>query len=145
MKKLVLLFFTLALAINCFSQIAKDFMIGGSADLVKSDYDGPFEKLQIGAEVNYFISRKFTFTGGVEWWSGDDQASIVMGGRWFPIHEAFVRLRGLVGANDISIGGGWTKPLNEDWKFEAIGDLYAKGDIAIRVGVSYMIRRKSTD
>jgi hypothetical protein len=144
MKKLFLLSSALLLTLTTHAQIARDFMISGGIDLVKSDYDGFFEKIQSGMEVNYFISRKFTFTAGAEWWTENDEISLVVGGRWFPIHEAFFRLRGLIGANDVSIGGGWTKPLNENWKFEAMGDIYAKGDIAIRAGITYVIRRKAT-
>lgn len=123
-----------------YSQIAKDFMVGGGLDLIKSDNDGFLDKAQLGVEGNYFITRKLTGTAGFEIWTGDD-FSFVLGGRWFPLEEAFVRVRGLVGENDLSIGGGWTKPLNESWRFEAMGDFYFKGEFAIRAGVAYVIRR----
>ncbi len=136
---LLFLFFTT----NSFSQIAKDFQLGIQVDLIKSDNDGFFEKIQSSAELNYFISRKFTATGGGEWWTDGNEVSFVIGGRWYPIPEAFIRLRGLIGANDICIGGGWAKPLNENWKFEAMGDIYSGGYIAIRAGFAYVIRRKA--
>ena len=142
MKKFLLPSFLIILATHSYSQIAKDFMIGASADLVRSDYDELFRKLQFGVEANYFISRKFTATAGVEYWTSGTETSVVMGARYFPIREAFLRVRGLIGANDVAIGGGWTKPLNEDWKFEAMADYYFVGDIGIRVGFAYIIRRK---
>lgn len=123
------------------AQIARDFLVGGGFDLIKTDNDGFAEKLQLGLEGNYFITRRFTATGGLEFWTGD-QVSLVVGTRWFPSDEAFVRLRGLIGTNDLSVGAGWTKPLNESLKFEAIGDFYFSVDFAIRAGLVYVIRRK---
>jgi hypothetical protein len=142
MKKILLATIATSLTLFSYSQIAKDFSISVHADLIKSDNSAFFEKAQASAEVNYFISRKFTATAGAEYWTAGPQASFVMGARWFPVAEAFVRVRGLVGANDISIGGGWGKPLHENWRFEAIGDFYTGGDIAIRAGFTYLIRRK---
>jgi hypothetical protein len=124
------------------AQIAKDLMINAHGDLIKSDNSGYFEKIQTSIEVNYFVSRKFTATGGFEFWTDGPEASVIIGGRWCPIPEAFVRLRGLIGTNDISIGGGWAKPLKNNWRFEAIGDIYAEGHIAIRAGFAYIIRIK---
>ena len=126
-----------------YAQIADDFMIGVSGDLVKTDMDGIFKKAQTGAEINYFLHRKFTVSGGIDFWSGDDdKVSFVIGGRWFPTEDFFVRARGLVGQNDINIGGGWTQPINEHLKFEAIGDFYFQGDFSIRVGINYVFRQK---
>jgi hypothetical protein len=123
------------------AQIAKDFMVGGAADLIKTDNDGFLEKVQLGLEGHYFITRQITASAGVELWS-DDDASLALGARWFPVEEAFIRLRGLIGQNDISIGGGWTKPINDKLKFEAMGDFYFEGEFAIRAGLMYVIRRK---
>jgi hypothetical protein len=142
MKKLLLVICTLFSTLSSFSQIAKDFMVGGAVDLIKSDQHGYFERVQGGVEVNYYFSRKFAGTTGVEYWTEGSEFSFVVGGRWFPVPEAFVRLRGLVGANDISVGGGWAKPFKEDWRFEAMGDIYAEGHITIRAGVAYIFRRK---
>jgi hypothetical protein len=142
MKRMLLLACSLFLALPSFSQIAKDFMIGGAVDLIKSNQHGYFERAQGSVEANYFFSRILTGTAGVEYWTEGHKASFVIGGRWFPVPEAYVRLRGLVGANDISIGGGWAKPFKESWRFEAMGDIYAKGHIAIRAGVAHVFRRK---
>jgi hypothetical protein len=123
-----------------FGQIAHDMMVSGHLDLVKTDHTRLLEKYQFGGEVNYFATRKITATAGLEIWTGDE-FSFLIGSRWFPTEDTFVRIRGLVGANDISIGGGWSKPINENFRFEAIGDFYFKIDFAIRAGVVYIIRR----
>jgi hypothetical protein len=118
-------------------------MIGISGDLVKTDTEGLLKKAQTGAEINYFLHRKVTVTGGIDIWTGsDDKVSFIIGGRWFPTEDFFVRARGLVGQNDITIGGGWTQPINEHLKFEAIGDFYFKADFSIRIGINYIFRQK---
>lgn len=138
-KKLIFAL-AIALPVTATAQIAKDMMVGGSFDLVKTDNDKFAEKAQIGFEGNYFITRQFTGSAGLEIWT-DDEVSFVLGARWFPVEEAFVRIRGLIGANDLSLGGGWTRPIDDTWKFEAMGDFYFSGDFAIRAGVVYVIRR----
>jgi hypothetical protein len=52
-----------------------------------------------------------------------------------------VRVRGLIGADEISVGGGWAKPLNDNWRFEAIGEVFTGGNIVIRAGFAYLIKR----
>ena len=140
MHKILVALLLLFITQRSYSQIAKDFLVGGGVDLIKSDNRGFLEKAQLGVEANYFITRKFTGSAGFEIWTAD-AFSFALGARWFPIDEAFVRVRGFIGANDLSIGGGWTKPLNEFWRFEAMGDFYFRGEFAIRAGVAYVIRR----
>ena len=123
------------------AQIAKDFMVGGGLDLIKTDNDGFLQKVQLGFEGHYFVTRQITVSAGAELWS-DDDSSLALGLRWFPVEEAFIRFRGLIGDNDLSIGGGWTKPINDKLKFEAIGDFYFEGEFAIRAGLMYVLRRK---
>ena len=118
-------------------------MVGLGADLIKTDNDGFFQKVQAGAEFNYFIHKRFTVTGAFEVWTADE-ISFVLGARWYPVDEFFVRTRGFVGENDLAIGGGWVKPLGENFRFEVIGDFYFKGDFSIRTGINYVIRRKLT-
>ena len=132
---------SLLLAAFAHGQISKDFMVGGAMDLIKTDNNGFLGKAQFGLEGNYFITRQFTASAGLELWT-DDESSFMIGGRWYPVEEAFVRFRGLIGDNDLSIGGGWTKPINDKLRFEAIGDFYFKGEFAIRAGLMYVIRRK---
>ena len=123
------------------AQIAKDILVGGGFDLIKTDNDGFVKKAQFGIEGNYFLTRKFTASAGFDFWTGD-HVSLVLGGRWYPVDNVFVRARGLIGENDFSVGGGWSKPINENWHFEAMGDFYFKIDFAIRVGAIYIIRMK---
>ena len=115
-------------------------MVGVQLDIVKTDNSGIFDKAQFGAEVNYFVTKSFTGTTGFEIWTGDD-VSFLIGARWYPTEDAFIRARGLIGENDLSIGGGWTKPINDRLRFEAIGDFYFKVDFSIRVGLVYIVRR----
>ena len=124
-----------------YGQAAKDILISIQSDLIRSDHDGYFEKVQTAAEGNYFFTPKISATGGLEYWTNENQFSVVIGARWYPIDYAFVRLRGLLGANDISVGGGWTKPLGGNFKFEAMADVYAEGYVSIRAGFSYLIVR----
>jgi hypothetical protein len=142
MKKFLLAAALIFIGFNSRAQIAKDLMLGVSADLIKSDYDEFFHKFQSGVEINYFLSRKFTVTGGLEYWSRFADFSVVMGARYYPIPEAFLRVRGFIGANDLALGGGWAKPINKSWKFEAMADFYFEGSLAIRAGFVYIIRRK---
>lgn len=122
------------------AQIAHDIIVGGYTDLMKTDYNELLRKAQFGVEGNYFITRDFTATAGFDIWT-DDELSFIIGTRWFPVEEAFIRARGYIGQNDLSIGAGWTKPLTPDFKLEAIGDFYFSVDFAIRIGVVYIIRR----
>lgn len=118
-----------------YGQRAQRIMIAVHSDLIKSDNDGFFEKMQGGFEGSYYISRKFAGTAGVEWWTEDD-VRLVIGARFCPIDEAFIRVRGLLG-KDISIGGGFVKPLSQRLRIEAMTDLYFDGWIAIRGGIAY--------
>ena len=142
MRKLLLAVALLFTITSAYSQIANDFMIGGGLDLIKTDNDSFMEKAQIGAEFNYFLGRPFTVTGGFEFWT-DEDISFVLGGRWYPIEDFFVRARGLIGENDLAIGAGWSKPINEKLRFEAMGDFYFEGEFSIRAGVAYVFRKKN--
>jgi hypothetical protein len=142
MFKEVLFFVLLFLCVATYSnaQIAGDYLVGVQMDLIKTDNDGVIEKAQIGAETNYFVTRHFTGTIGFEVWT-DNDISFILGARWLPSEDGFVRVRGLIGENDFSIGGGWVKPLNNNFRFEAIADFYFKVDFSIRAGIAYVIRR----
>lgn len=118
-----------------FSQRARQFMIAVHSDLIKSDNDGFFEKMQGGAEGAFYLSRKFAATSAIEWWTGD-KIIVIPGVRFCPIDEAFVRIRALI-KEDLSIGGGFAKPLSDRWRIEAVADFYFEGQMAIRAGVAY--------
>lgn len=117
-------------------------MVGGGLDLIKTDNVGFLGKAQFGTEVNYFLDRQFTATGGIEWWTNEN-VSAVIGGRWYPIDVLFIRARGLIGVNDLSLGAGWSRPITESLRFEATGDFYFRVDFSVRAGIAYVFRRKS--
>ena len=142
MKYTLLLILLLTGSIASFAQSNNDLMIGGSFDLIKTDYSSFLDKAQVGLEANYFVVRHFAASGGVELWT-NQKSSFMMGMRWYPVDHVFVRIRGLIGANDVAIGGGWAKPINDTWRFEAMGDFYvADTEFAVRAGLSYLIKTK---
>jgi len=126
----------------CLSQQAQKITVAFHSDLIKSDNDGFFEKVQGGLEGSYYFSRKFAATGGVEWWSDEGKIFVLPGMRFYPTEEAFVRIRGLLG-KDLSLGAGFAKPLSENFRIEAMGDLYFEGHITIRAGIAYGIGKKN--
>src|SRR5687768_13803137 len=99
MNKIIISCFTVLITLSAFAQTGKDLMIGSHLDLIRSDNEGHFKKAQLGVELNYFLSGKFTATAGGEYWTDRDEISFVLGARWYPVPEAFIRLRGLIGAN----------------------------------------------
>lgn len=142
MNKLLfsVVFFLLANA--CHSQSKNDLLIGVQSDLIKTNNTGYFQRFQVGAEGNYFLFERFGITGGIEYWSAGRELSLTTGARWYPIDDAFFRVRGLLGANDFSLGAGWSMPLTlTNLRFEALGDFYFAGHIAIRAGFTYTLPR----
>ena len=137
MQFLILSLFLCLCSTICFPQRAQRIMLAIHADLIKSDNDGFFEKIQGGIEGSFYFSRKFAVMAGVEWWSGVETA-LAVGGRFCPIDEAFARIRALPG-KDFSIGGGFAKPLSDNLRLEAMADFYFQGHIAIRAGLAYGI------
>lgn len=117
-----------------------DLLIGAGLDLLKSNNSGFGDQVQIGAEVNYFINSEFSVTGGLENWTAGT-TSLVLGGRYYIQNNVFARIRGIIGDNDISVGGGYSHSLNKNWKLEAMGDIYFEGDFAIRGGVAYLLNK----
>ena len=140
LRRVFILWCFLVITKASFSQRAHDFLVGGAFDLIKTDNAGFVQKAQLGGEFNYFIAKKFTATGGLEFWK-DNHVSFVVGGRWYPIEHFFTRARGLIGENDLSLGAGWNYPISNNFRFEAIGDFYFEGEFAARVGLMYLIRR----
>lgn len=125
------------------AQSTSDILISGGFDLIKTDYSRFGDKLQLGAEANYFVLRHFAVGGGLELWTRQP-SSFAMGVRYYALDNFFIRFRGLIGANDVALGGGWSKPINEKWRFEAIGDFYlGQTEFAIRAGVGYVIKSKN--
>ena len=121
------------------AQSTNDFLIAGGLDLFKTDNTKLFDKAQVAFEVNYFLQRRFSVSGGAELWTRGKN-SFAMGVRYYPMDNFFVRFRGLIGGNDVSLGAGYSYPLSKSWRAEGMGDLYfARPDFAIRGGVSYVI------
>jgi hypothetical protein len=139
--RFIVLVTVILLPLTAFSQDPGDILLGSHMDLIKSNNDGYFEGVQIGLEGNYFFSKKFAGTTGIEIWNRDG-LSAVFGGRWYPSQDAYLRLRGLIGANDLSIGGGFAKPIGELIRIEAMSDFYFDGNFTIRAGFAFLIRKK---
>lgn len=131
--------FCLATQWIAFAQSTNDFMLGVSADILKSDMRVVGDKVQLGIEGNYFLQKNFSVSGGFEIWSRN-RNSLVLGMRWFPVDNFFLRFRGLIGQDDVSLGFGWSKPINRNVRFEAIGDYYTNETFAVRGGVAFVLR-----
>lgn len=140
MRAIATIFVTLFLATVANAQSQGDILIGIHLDLIKSDYDDYFQKAQAGIEGHYFFSEKFAVTGGIEVWTREG-TSAVAGIRWYPIRDAYIRARALLGENDLSLGGGWAKPITEELRFETMADFYFEGNFAIRAGFAFLIRK----
>jgi hypothetical protein len=139
MKKPILILFLLLSAQGLIAQSTNDFLINGGLDLIKTDNDKIFGKAQFGIEVNYFIERHFAVGAGGDFWT-QGANSFVLGARWYPSDNIFLRFRGLIGYNDAALGVGYTKPVSKNFRIEGMADLYFKRpDFGLRAGVSYVI------
>ena len=141
MRPLILAIFLSTAFAPSFAQRSQRVMLGVQADLIKSDNNGLFEKMQGGFEGSYYLSRKFAVTAGAEGWSRHDRAIFAFGGRFCPIDEAFVRAR-VLPRKGYSLGGGFLRPLSEKVRIEAMADFYSGGEIAIRAGMAYGLGRR---
>ena len=138
MKIIMIALLGLLSAPTAYSQRTTDIMVGGGFDLFKTDNRELFDKGQVNLEANYFVARHFAVGAGVELWTANPN-SFVMGMRWYADDHFFGRLRGLIGANDVSVGAGWSKPIMTNWRFEALADFYFHGDFGLRAGVAYIL------
>ena len=137
-KNLILVTVILFAAISAKAQGAGDLLIGAGLDILKSNNTGFGDQVQLGVEANYFINSEFSVTGGVENWTAG-KTSLIIGGRYYIQENIFARVRGIIGDNDISVGGGYSYPLSKNWRVEAMGDIYFEGDFALRGGVAYLL------
>lgn len=136
-------FFTLvasSLAVLTQAQSTHDVLVGGGMDLIKTDNNALFKKAQFGFEANYFVVRHFTVGVGTEIWTTNQRNSFVMGMRWYANDHVFVRFRGLIGANDATIGLGYAKPISRNVLFESMGDFYFAGNFGLRFGLSFILK-----
>ena len=141
MKKSSLFIFIIVLLgfTQSYTQSRGSIMLGGGLDLLKSDINNIADKTQVGFEVNYFLLRNYSVTGGLEIWTRGNE-SFILGMRWYPVENIFARFRGLIGENEVSIGAGYWRNIDNNWRFEGMADLYFQGDIAFRAGVAYLFR-----
>jgi len=140
MKKNLGILVFLLIAISGYSQSSGSFMVSAGGDVIKTDIINFADKAQMGAELNYFLLRNFTVTGGFEFWTMGNE-SFILGMRYYPIKNLFMRFRGLIGANQVDLGAGYSYPLNKNWKIEGTGDFYFdSSEFAFRIGVAYLIR-----
>ena len=125
------------------AQSTKDFLISTGFDLAKTDNIKLFNKAQIGVEAHYFVLRQFAVGAGAEIWTTRQAGSFMMGARWYPTDKLFVRFRGLIGANEAVAGVGWSYPLKDTFRIEAMGDFYfGATEFALRFGAAYVIKPK---
>ena len=136
MKKL---FFIVCLLVAGSSLSYGQLLISGGADVIKSDFVGVGEKVQMGAEYNYFIAKKFSLSAGLEFWTASPN-SVALGIRYYPINPVFIRARGLIGNSDFAVGMGYWVGLSKQLRAEAALDYYVVDrDAALRVGLAYRI------
>lgn len=112
-------------------------LISGGVDVIKSDFNGIGQKVQMGAELNYFVINPLSLSAGVDVWTNGG-TSVVLGTRFYPINPVFFRMRGLIGVNDFSFGLGYAQGLTKHLRAEFIFDYYVVGsDAALRAGLGY--------
>ncbi len=142
MKK-ILLTTLIFISLQSLAQSTKDILVGGGFDLGKTDFSKLFNKAQLGIEGHYFVVRHFAVGVGTELWTTGQSSSFMMGARWYPTENLFVRFRGLIGANDAAAGVGYSYPYKDSWRIEAMGDFYfGTTEVSLRVGAAYVIKSK---
>ena len=140
MRKLLIVLITLP-ALQLKAQSTKDILVGAGFDLIKTDISKVFNKGQTGFEGHYFVVRHFAVGAGAEFWTTGQTSSFMLGARYYATENLFFRIRGLIGANEAAVGAGWSHPLNESFRVEAMGDFYlVNTDFALRVGAAYVIK-----
>jgi hypothetical protein len=119
------------------------FALATALDLLKSDFDEPLDKLQLGVEAHYFVLNKVAFSGGLEFWrrGNGGVTPIMLGTRVYIVDPVFVRGRVLLANNnaEFAFGGGYSHKIASNWRFEGMGDYFVDaGEFALRVGILYL-------
>jgi hypothetical protein len=141
MKKFLFTFLVCSFCSVVHAQSTRDIMVGGAFDVLKTDNHSLLNKAQLGFEGNYFIQRRIALGVGAEIWTNNQKSSFVLGTRLYANDNVFFRVRGLVGANDISMGLGYSKPLDKNLRLEGMGDYYFSGSaFALRIGLGYVLK-----
>ena len=140
MRRILLLTIIIS-TVSASAQSTKDVLVGGGIDLIKTDISQVFYKAQMGAEGHFFVMRHFAVGVGGEYWTTGQRNSFMMGMRYYFTEKLFFRVRGLIGANEVALGMGYSHPLTEMFRIEAMGDFYLiNTDFALRAGIAYVIR-----
>jgi hypothetical protein len=139
-KRYFFIFLVCSLAMTSWAQSTHDVLVGGAMDLIKTDNNALFKKAQFGFEANYFVVRHFTVGAGAEIWTTNQKNSFMMSMRWYANDHVFLRFRGLIGANDATIGLGYAKPISQNVLFESMGDFYFRGQFGLRFGLSFILK-----
>ena len=116
-------------------------MVVAGLDVLKTDLDEFAQKVQLGIELDYFLTRSVSVTGGIEIWTGGG-TSLPIGLRWYPFSNFYLRFRGLIRDNaDVNLGLAYVKALNNNWRVEINGDYFFDGEFALRGGIAYVFRK----
>ncbi|SRR5258707_15460479 len=141
MKKLLFTSIVISSAWLAHAQSTRDIMLSGGADVLKTDNHSLLSKAQLGFEGNYFVKRRVAIGIGAELWANNQKSSFVFGTRLYANDKVFFRFRGLIGANDLSVGMGYSKPIDKNLRFEGMGDYFLNGSaFALRIGLGYVLK-----
>ena len=140
MKKI---FTTLTFALLFHFAAKSQYLVGFNFDAYKTDNRNPIEfadKAQLGLEGSYFLLTQLSFTAGLEYWTHGG-IKVIPGARFYPIRQAFLRFRPLIGREvDYAFGAGYAHKITELWRFEVMTDYYFEySNLAVRFGVAYTL------
>ncbi|MBD8491043.1 hypothetical protein IFO69_19980 [Echinicola sp. CAU 1574] len=121
-------------------QAEGSYLVSGAFDLARTDAPGVIRRYQIGLEANYFHWYNISFSGGYEF-NYNRPNQVTLGGRYYPLEPAFIRMRGLIGKDsDLAFGAGYTLNLSYRVRLEGMVDYYAVSNVAgLRAGISFLI------
>ncbi|GGF32464.1 hypothetical protein GCM10011339_20790 [Echinicola rosea] len=121
-------------------QAEGSYLVSGGLDLARTDAPGVIKRYQIGLEANYFHWYNISFSGGYEF-NYDRPNQVTLGGRYYPLEPAFLRVRGLIGKDsDVALGAGYTVNLSYRVRLEGMVDYYAVTNVAgLRAAIGILI------
>ncbi|AWW30924.1 hypothetical protein DN752_12735 [Echinicola strongylocentroti] len=121
-------------------QAEGSYLVSGGLDLARTDAPGVIKRYQIGLEANYFHWYNISFSGGYEF-NYNRPNQVTLGGRYYPLEPAFLRVRGLIGKDsDVAIGAGYTVNLSYRVRLEGMVDYYAVTNVAgLRAAIGILI------
>ncbi|WP_137401421.1 hypothetical protein [Echinicola rosea] len=144
MKKMIMLLtfplFLFGAKIVMAQQAEGSYLVSGGLDLARTDAPGVIKRYQIGLEANYFHWYNISFSGGYEF-NYDRPNQVTLGGRYYPLEPAFLRVRGLIGKDsDVALGAGYTVNLSYRVRLEGMVDYYAVTNVAgLRAAIGILI------